>query len=391
MTMRRVDVDADWADLAADFEFRPGITYLNHGSFGPSPRVVCATQLAWQRQLRSNPMDFYVREYEAAYFAARARMAAFVGVAPESVVFIENATYGMNVVANSFHLAAGEEVLFTDHEYGAVLRIWQRLCDSVGAKMVTAKLPFPLTDVQSVVDAVAEKMTSRTRLLVFSHITSPTAVILPAAELCALARSRGVRVCIDGPHAVATVPLDLTALGCDYYTASCHKWLCAPLGTGFLYVDPRWHGEIKPPILSWGRIQPALPVNWYDEFVWQGTREASGYLSVPAAIDYLDAVGFDAYRARTHWLARYARKAIEKLTGQAAYVPDDAAWYGSMIGLPLPAGDAPALQKLLRGEHGIEIPVIDWQGRRFIRVSCHLYTTTEQIDRLVAAVGPHVR
>src|SRR5690349_3182769 len=130
MMTRRVDCDADWADLRADFEFRPGITYLNHGSFGPSPRPVFEAQLAWQRQLRSNPMDFYVREYETAYFAAQKRMAEFVGAAPASVVFIENATYGMNVVANSFSLAEGDEVLFTDHEYGAVLRIWQRKCDA---------------------------------------------------------------------------------------------------------------------------------------------------------------------------------------------------------------------------------------------------------------------
>jgi isopenicillin-N epimerase len=387
---RRIDHDEDWADLAADWQFRPGITYLNHGSFGPSPRPVFDAQIEWQRRLRSNPMDFYVREYEAAYFAARARMAAFVGVAPESLVFVENATYGMNVVANSFALSAGDEVLLTDHEYGAVLRVWKRKCEPLGAKLVTAKLPYPLSDVAGVVDAVASKITSRTRLLVFSHVTSPTATILPAAELCQLARSRNLRTCIDGPHAVATLPLDLKRLGCDYYTASCHKWLCAPLGTGFLYVDPRWHEEIKAPILSWGRIQPALPERWYDEFVWQGTRETSGYLSVPAAIDYLDGVGLDQYRARTHWLARYGRAAVERLTGRPAFVPDDPAWYGSMIALPLPDGDAPALQKLLRNEHGIEIPVIDWQGRRFIRISAHLYNTTEQIDRLVTAIRPHV-
>ncbi|MEX2186613.1 MAG: aminotransferase class V-fold PLP-dependent enzyme, partial [Pirellulales bacterium] len=234
-------------------------------------------------------------------------------------------------------------------------------------------------------------ITPRTKLLVFSHITSPTAVILPAAELCRLARDRGVRVCIDGPHAVATLPLALDALACDYYTASCHKWLSAPLGSGFLYVHPRHHGEIDVPVLSWGRLQPALPTCWTDELTWQGTRDPSAYLSVSAAIDYLDAVGIEAYRERTHYLARYARRRIEELTGREAFVPDDAAWYGSMIALPLPAGDGPALQRRLREEFGIETPVVAWAGRRFIRVSGHLYTSTADIDHLVTSLDVCLR
>jgi isopenicillin-N epimerase len=393
--MRRVDRDADWAEFRNDWDFRPGVTYLNHGSFGPAPAAVREAQAEWQRQLQSNPMDFFVREFEAAYWNARERLAAFVGTAAANLAFVENATYGMNVMANGFPLAAGDEVLFTDHEYGAVLRVWRRICEPIGAKITTATLPFPFevgnAGVQQILDAVERAITPRTKLFVFSHITSPTAVIFPAQELCQLARDRGVRVCIDGPHAIATLPLDLDALGCDYYTASCHKWLCAPFGSGFLYVHPRWHGEIKPPVLSWGRIQPALPHGWTDELMWQGTREPSPYLSVPAAIDYLNAVGLDAYRERTHWLAQYARQKVEKLTGRAAYVPDDPAWYGSMIGVPLPAGDSRSLQTRLRTEFGIETPVIDWNGHRFIRLSCHLYTTTTDIDHFVASLDACLR
>ncbi len=393
---RRTDVDADWSDLRADWDFRPGVTYLNHGSFGPAPAAVRAAQADWQRRLQSNPMDFYVREYEEAYFAACERLGAFVGAAAANLAFVENSTYGMNVVAHGFPLAEGDEVLLTDHEYGAVLRVWRRACERVGAKVTSAKgttatLPYPFAGgeegLKAVVEAVDRAITPRTKLLVFSHITSPTAVIFPAAELCRLARERGVRVCIDGPHAVATLPLALDALGCDYYTASCHKWLSAPLGSGFLYVHPRWHGEIEVPVLSWGRIQPATPERWSDELVWQGTRDPSAYLSVPAAIDYLDAVGIEAYRERTHFLAQYARRKIEELTGREAFVPDDADWYGSMIALPLPSGDGPALQRRLRVGFGIETPVVAWGERRYIRVSCHLYTTTADVDHLVASLG----
>lgn len=407
---RRPDVDSDWTDFRGDWEFRPGVTYLNHGSFGPSPAPVRAAQAEWQRRLQSNPMDFYVREYEAAYLAARERLASFVGATADNLAFVENATYGMNVVAHGFPLAEGDEVLLTDHEYGAVLRIWQRKCARVGAKVTTATLPYPFAAESqsaepraphpaprdSILDAVDQAITPRTKLLVFSHITSPTAVIFPAAELCELAGERGVRVCIDGPHAVATLPLVLDALGCDYYTASCHKWLCAPFGSGFLYVHPRRHDEIDVPVMSWGRLQPAVPAGWTDELMWQGTRDPSPYLSIPAAIDYLEAVGIEAYRQRTHHLARYARRRIEELTGREAFVPDDAAgggatWYGSMIALPLPAGDGPVLQRRLREAFGIETPVVTWADRRFIRVSAHLYTTTAEVDYLVASLDACLR
>ena len=385
--------DAAWAPLAREWELRPGITYLNHGSFGPPPRAVREARDAWQRRLDSQPMDFFVRELEPAWRESRAAVAAFVGAPPGDLIFVDNATAGMNLIAQSFPLAAGDEVLLNDHEYGAVLRIWQRACAAVGAVTRSVALPTPFRSADETASAILDAATDRTRLIVVSHITSPTAVTLPVAEICRRARERDIAVAIDGPHAVAQVPLHIAELGCDYYAASCHKWLSAPFGSGFLYVAARRQARIHPAIVSWGRLPPGKIESWSDEFIWSGTRNPVPYLAAPAAIAFLERVGLENFRQRTHWLARYARQQITARFGLEPLVPDDAAWYGSMAHVPLvptEASDACAvsnpLQNLIRERCGIEVPVVDFQGRRYVRVSCHLYNDTTQIDRLVSAL-----
>jgi isopenicillin-N epimerase len=293
----------------------------------------------------------------------------------------------MNVVANSFALHPGDEVLLTDHEYGAVLRIWQRACEAAGiAAPRIATLPAKFESADQIVNAIFDGAADRTRLLIVSHITSPTAVILPVQRICEEARRRGIAVCIDGPHAPAQIPLAIDALGCDFYTASLHKWVSAPFGSGFLYVAPQWHERIRTPTLSWGRLAPARPGKWWEEFVWTGTRDPSAYLATTTAIELLESVEPSIFRARTHYLARYARHRLVELTGLEPPTPDDDAWYGSMVSVPLPPGDASELQKQLWQRHKIEIPLIERSGHRSMRVSCHLYTSSRDIDALVGAM-----
>ncbi len=197
-----IENDGDWSEWRDAWSIRSDTTYLNHGSFGPTPRTVRECQWDWQQQLASQPMDFFVRKFEPAWNHARQRLADFVGAAPENLVFVENSTAGMNVVANSFPLQRGDEVLLTDHEYGAVLRIWQRACQSAeAAEPRIAALPAKFETAAQVVDAIFQGANGRTRLLVVSHITSPTAVILPVRQICNEAHRRGISVCIDGPHA----------------------------------------------------------------------------------------------------------------------------------------------------------------------------------------------
>ena len=372
----------------SQWRLRPDTLYLNHGSFGPPPLPVVEAQRQWKTRLDEQPMDFFVRQYTPAWFEARRRLAAFVHADPDDLVFVENATAAVNIVADCFPLASGDEVLLTNHEYGAVMRTLQRSCARTGAAPPrVVDLPLPFESADQVVDAIFAAVTPRTRLLVVSHITSPTAVILPVAEICRRARREGVAVCVDGPHAPAQVDIDLAALDCDFYAASLHKWLSAPFGSGFLYVAPKHQSSIRPAVQSWGRLQPETPTTWFDEFIWSGTCDPSPYLSVPTAIDFLESVGVAAFRRHCHELAQYARHRLVELTGLTPIVPDSPEWYGAMAHVPLPPGDARSLQVHLWEAHRIEVPIVNWNNARYIRVSCHLYNTREQIDKLVAALS----
>ncbi len=365
---------------------RADTTYLNHGSFGPPPNCVRQRQAEWKQQLDDQPMDFFVRSFEPAWFDARRALAEFVGTNADHLAFVDNATYGMNVVAQSLPLLPGDEVLLTDHEYGAVKRIWERACAGAQAQVVVAKLPLPIDSAAELIDAIFAKVNARTRLLVVSHVTSPTAVTLPILEIVRRAKSVGVAVCVDGPHAPAYTDLRLDDLACDFYVASCHKWLSAPLGSGFLYVAPQHQSLIRTPILSWGRLLPRVPETWYDPFVWCGTRDPSPYFTVPTAIEFLRGVGLDEFRRTTHDLARSARQRIAERFGTTPMTPDAPEWYGSMAHVPLPSGDCYRLQDALWQQYGIEVPIVSWQDQRYVRVSCHLYNDQHDLDKLVGAL-----
>lgn len=370
------------------------VTYLNHGSFGPAPRSVQEERERWSRRLEQQPMDFFLRKMESQLDEALAVLGPFVGADRRDLAFVDNATLAMNVVAASTPLAAGDEVLLNDHEYGAVFNIWRKTCQVVGAKVVTAALTTPFTSTEQLIEELFAAVTPQTRLIVVSHVTSPTAAIFPVAEICRRARGLGIPVCIDGPHAPAMVPIDLRALGCDYYCASLHKWISAPFGSGFLYVARKRQSKLRMPLVSWGRSLGGRDECWQDEFQWMGTRDPAAVLAVPAAIRFLQEVGLDRFRSYGHELARYARERLENWSGCRALVPDDSAWYGTMVTVPLrqsePQRSKPnafdPLQRALWEQHRIEVPVMDWHNRRHLRVSCHLYNTRDEIDRLLAAL-----
>ena len=365
----------------------PDACYLNHGSFGPSPRVVQQARAEWTARLESQPMDFFLRRLDTALAEARERLGRFVGASGNDLIHVENATAGMNIVAASVDLAPGDEVLLNDHEYGAVIRIWERACRRSGASVRVAPLPVPLETQDQLVDALFSHATPRTRVVVVSHITSPTAIIFPVEQICRRAREMGLVACIDGPHAVAMRDIRLAELDCDFYTASCHKWLSAPFGSGFLYVHPRRQASLIPIQTSWGRPLAGETPPWRAEFVWSGTRDPAAYLATTAAIEFMEAAGLAQFREHGGSLARYARQSIERLTGLGGLTPDDALWYGTMVSTPLPPGDAPGLQKALWERYRIEVPIVDWNGRRFVRPSCHWYTSADDIDRLTGALA----
>jgi isopenicillin-N epimerase len=352
--------------------------------------------MQWIEELESEPMDFLVRRLEGHLEEVRDRLGRLIGTRSDDLLLVDNATFAMNIVANSFALGSGDEVLATNHEYGAVVRIWRKRTSQVGARLVVQKLPEEFVEPEEIAETFLAGVTERTKLIVVSHITSPTALLLPVEEICRRAKVRGIPVCIDGPHALAAVPLDLDRLGCDFYCASGHKWLSAPFGSGFLYVNPRWKKILRPLVVSWGQSLGGRPLSWQDEFVWSGTRDPSSNLAIPAAIDFFEreAGGFDAFRTASRSLVDYTRRKIAAITGLEPIARDIVKWCPTMLSLPLPesVGEAPApnqihpLQAALWERHRIEVLVTNWSGRRYLRVSCHLYNDAGDIDRLAGAL-----
>lgn len=383
------DIEASIRDA---WRIRPGTTYLNHGSWGPPPAPVTAARSALLARMDEQPMDYFLREYEEAWHRARGKLAQFVGADPEGMIFVPNATAAMNLVADSTKLSVGDEILLNDHEYGAVMRIWARKAQESGATVRTLDLPDRFDEPAELVEFFKQSSTDKTRILILSHITSPTAITLPVAEITAAARERGILVCVDGPHAVAQLPLELEKLGVDYYAASCHKWLCAPIGSGFLYVARPHRKSIRPACLSWGRLKPNQPKEWYEEFIWTGSQDFATYLATPAAIDFLESFGIDRFREQTHGMARSVRQRVEALGGGESLVTDSPSWYGSMAHVPIPyTGDADALQRTLWDKYRIEAPIWNFKGRIYTRISCHLYTTQTDIDYFLEALKAEIR
>ncbi len=372
-----------WQRWHDSWSLDPEVTYLNHGSFGPSPTVVLEALTHWTERLERQPMRFFIRQLPDLLEQAYLPIAELLNCSPEELVFVDNATVGMNIVAGSVPLAAGDEVLMTDHDYGAVIRIWQRVCDRVGARLVVHPWPISPESGQELVESLLRKVSPKTRLLVISHITSPTALRLPVELITQRAKQAGLTVCVDGPHAPGAVPVDLGSLACDFYTASCHKWLCGPFGSGFLFVRDEWRHRLQPSVLSWGRPLTERGRCWKDELHWIGTRNPASFLAVPTALQFLRQVGWPTFREYASSLANYARWRLGRDCGLLANSQDSSA---TMVAFPLPTGLEESLARRLWETSRLEVPVMTCGSSKLLRVSCHLYNRLADIDKLSMAL-----
>ena len=374
------------------FLLDPDLVFLNHGSFGACPREVLEAQQHWQREMERNPVAFLGRRSADLLAQARDRLAAALGAAGADLVFVPNATTGVNVVARSFPLAPGDEVLATDLEYGACDATWQQVCASRGARYRRVPIPLPF-EREAFVGRVMDAVTPRTRLVFASHIASTTALILPVAELCAAARARGIATLIDGAHAPGQIALDIDAVGADFYVGNAHKWLCAPKGAGFLHARPERQAMLDAPVTSWGYAEGTGGHSGFDAYLgrtlferrlqWQGTRDLSAWLAVPAALDFQARHDWPSVRTRCHALARHALETLCRRHGLDAIGRDDD--WAQMVALPVPAQDAEALRRRLFDGSGIEIPVTTHGGRVFVRLSVQGYNSAADVQRLLDA------
>lgn len=354
------------------FSIETGIDFLNNGSFGACPLPVQAAQAVWRQKFEHQPIAFVVEELPGAIRAAAARLAGFLGASAGDVVFVENATAGMNAVLRSLEFAPGDEILTSDHVYGAVRKVLAHLEATRGVVTVEARLPWPSPDADAIVAAIAAKISARTKLLVIDHITSVSALLLPLARIVAVLRSRGIPVLVDGAHAPGQIALDLDGLGADWYVGNCHKWLFAPKGSAFLWARPERQAGIQPPVISHG-----YGTGFTAAFDWVGTRDPSSWLAVPAGIDFLEGLGVARVRERNHGLAQ--AMATEIAAGWRTEVGCGPELNGAMATIRVPgtpAGTreaASALRARLWREHRIEVAIMPVGGTLWARISAQVF------------------
>lgn len=375
--------------LRSLFQLDRDVVFLNHGSFGATPRPVLDVYQAWQRRLERQPVHFLATELPDLLAEARTVLAEYVGAAADDVAFIPNATFGVNLIARSLTLGPGDEVLTTDHEYGACNRVWQFLSQKQGFVYKQQSIPLPAAAPEEIAAQFWLGVTERTKVIFISHISSATAVQFPIEQICARARQAGILTIIDGAHTVGQIPLDMAAIDADFYLSNAHKWLCSPKGSAFIYARHDLHHLLDPLVVSWGwgeDKQFSCGSNLLDYLQWMGTSDPSAYLTVPAAIAFQAEHQWLDVRRQCHTLLQDALGRIEAFTGLASPYPDDR-FYHQMAVAPLPTvTDLAVFKEQFYDSYRVEVPFTEWQGSQFVRISVQGYNMPSDIDALLDAL-----
>ena len=369
----------------------PGITFLNHGSFGATPKHVLAKQDEFRAQMEREPVRFMVRELEPLLDDSRQALGAFIGADPAGIAFVPNATAGVNAVLRSLDLDEHDELLVTTQEYNACRNTLEYVAGLAGAKVVVADLPFPVTTAADIVERILARVTDRTRLLLIDHVTSQTAMILPIEQIVAAMTKRGVDTLVDGAHAPGMIPLDIRSIGAAYYTGNLHKWVCAPKGAAFLHVRENRRAAVRPIAISHGaNSQRRDRSRFHLEFDWTGTFDPTPWLCVPEALRFIASLaegGWPEVMRRNHALALRGRDILIDALQIEKPVPDE--MLGSMAALPLSDGDADSLHDALLEQYSIEVPIVPWPEppQRLVRVSAQMYNEEREYRLLADALA----
>ncbi len=375
------------AALRGEWLLDPATAFLNHGSFGATPRTVLAAQEAWRRRIERNPPRFMARDYPAAIRDAAERLGAYLGAAGGDLVFVDNATSGANAVLRSLPFKPGDEILATTLGYRALANAARYVAARSGAALIEVPIDLPVRDGEAILAAVAARLSARTRLAIFDHVASHSAIVFPVERLVPFAQAAGAQVLIDGAHAPGMIPLDVPALGADYYIGNCHKWLMAPRGCGFLWAKRERQGSLHPLAISHG-----LDKGFTAEFDWTGTRDPSAWLSAPGAIDFHQSLGGERLKARNTALARAMGRMLAQAWGTELAAPED--MFAAMAAIRLPdkgpitQEHAKEVQARLYDTHRIEAAINCEDGRLWLRIAAQAYNEPADYERLRRAIAP---
>lgn len=373
--------------MRSAWQLDDSIHFLNHGSYGATPRVVLERQRELRDRLEAEPVRFMARELEPLLDAARARLAGFVGAQAPDLVFVTNATTGVNAVLRSLDFSPGDELLTTSHGYNACTNALRLVAGRTGAEVVVADVPFPISGADALFDAVMAAVTPRTRLVLVDQVTSPTALVFPIDRLVTAIEQRGIPVLVDAAHAPGQVPLHLDQTRASFTTGNLHKWVCAPKGSAFLHVRRDWQPKLRPPVISHGANSPRTDRSRFLlEFDWTGTHDPSAYLCVPTALDFMEGLlpgGWPALMEQNHADTVAAREVLLEALGGPSPCPRGL--LGAMASVFVPRAPADLGERLFH-DFRVEVPVIPWAGQSLVRVSLQRHVRPGDLPALVAAL-----
>lgn len=376
------------------FLLDPEVTFLNHGSFGATSRPVFEAYQNWQRRLERQPVRFIAREMLDHLHAARQHLGRYLNAPPDDLVFVPNATFAINIVARSLDLQPGDEILASNHEYGACNNLWDFVCRKTGAHYIQQPVPLPVSDPAEVVEQLWRGVTPRTKVIFLNHLSSPTALKFPVEAVCRRARQTGILTLIDGAHAPGQIPLELQDVQADFYAGNCHKWMMSPKGAGFLYTRPERQALLEPLVVSWGwgdNCPYDAGSRYLNLLEWWGTKDPAAYLSVPAAIQFQQEHNWEQVRQECRALAVETRRRINALTGLEPICPEPAQdgylWFQQMVSVRLPDQiDTQTLSTKLYDQYRIEVPIQRWNEHNFVRISFQGYNNPADAEALLDAL-----
>ncbi len=377
----------DHLDLRKQFQLNFDITFLNHGSFGACPIPVFEDYQHWQKKLEQEPVQFMVHQGPKVLNKSRETLAKYLDCDPMDMVYVPNPTTAMNIVIKSLPLKEGDEVLMTDQEYGAIDKVWDYYAERAGAKIVRQKIHLPIRSKEETIKQFWSGLSNKTKYVFLSQITSATALIYPAQEICQKAKELGLITIIDGAHVPGHIPLSLNEMQADIYTGTCHKWILSPKGSSFLYASPEMQQIIDPLIISWGYKSPTPSSSlFHDYFDYNGTKDISAYLTSPVALQFLEDYNWEERKQKCRLIQKHYYPIISKQLGGEVLCPLSDEYLGQISSSPIKTNDPVALQALLYHKYKIEIPVTTNGNHHFLRVSYQAYNSAQEIEYLLDCI-----